>query len=442
MKTIKNILILSFLLTSIVVKAQLEDVIVETYYISEAADSLDVLHGKLEENSVTYRIFIDLEEGYGLRSIFGDTIRPLKMESSELFFNHPTGASVSYNTISDFYPFGNMILDSYITLGFTDDTYFGIPKSEDPDSSVIGGDNHSIGMLSSENPDAGMPVKEKDGLVRIDSLLENYNFVAEFVDDSTFGSRTVNNSFTYLSDFKVIDAVTFEDNQIKGITDENIIMVAQVTTKGELSFSLNCQIVSLTEIEGVKPSFFYYHSDTLLPPDVINRESHRFSNLMNYPLLRGCTDPYFVQYDPEAGIDDGSCRDSIVLGCMDLMACNFDPLANFHVSGICCYGSDSCDDRNLEVVCPDYQDNGISLEVFPNIVSYELQYEVTVPNISTNNNLSIYSIFGNKVRDIKLPDFNGTISDIIEVKDLEKGMYILKIRSENGKTSHKYFIKE
>ncbi len=45
-------------------------------------------------------------------------------------------------------------------------------------------------------------------------------------------------------------------------------------------------------------------------------------------LAGGCTDPAFVQYDPYATQDDGSCGELIVFGCIYDSASNFDPIAN------------------------------------------------------------------------------------------------------------------
>ena len=45
-------------------------------------------------------------------------------------------------------------------------------------------------------------------------------------------------------------------------------------------------------------------------------------------LAGGCTDPAFVEYDPYATQDDGSCGELIVYGCIYDAASNFNPIAN------------------------------------------------------------------------------------------------------------------
>ena len=46
------------------------------------------------------------------------------------------------------------------------------------------------------------------------------------------------------------------------------------------------------------------------------------------PEVLGCTNPEFLEYDPYATSDDGSCSNLLVLGCMYENAINYNPLAN------------------------------------------------------------------------------------------------------------------
>ena len=73
----------------------------------------------------------------------------------------------------------------------------------------------------------------------------------------------------------------------------------------------------------------------------------------------GCTDPLALNYDVNATFDDGSCID-IIAGCLDIQACNYDPLAN--TVGNCNYASlyYDCDgnclnDVDLNGICDEIQ---------------------------------------------------------------------------------------
>ena len=46
------------------------------------------------------------------------------------------------------------------------------------------------------------------------------------------------------------------------------------------------------------------------------------------PVPQGCTDPWFVEYDSQAMIDDGSCETEIIYGCTDPNSINFNEDAN------------------------------------------------------------------------------------------------------------------
>ena len=46
------------------------------------------------------------------------------------------------------------------------------------------------------------------------------------------------------------------------------------------------------------------------------------------PVPQGCTDPWFVEYDPHAVIDDGSCETEAIYGCTIPGSINFNPDAN------------------------------------------------------------------------------------------------------------------
>ncbi|MDG2425038.1 MAG: plastocyanin/azurin family copper-binding protein [Flavobacteriales bacterium] len=56
----------------------------------------------------------------------------------------------------------------------------------------------------------------------------------------------------------------------------------------------------------------------------------------------GCTDPFSAEYDPFAGIDDGSCATPIVLGCTYEAADNYDPTANQDDGSCELSGTSSC----------------------------------------------------------------------------------------------------
>ena len=58
---------------------------------------------------------------------------------------------------------------------------------------------------------------------------------------------------------------------------------------------------------------------------------------MESSSLFGCTDPSYLEYDPIVNQDNGFCTTLILIGCMDVNACNFNLEANFNDDGACIY---------------------------------------------------------------------------------------------------------
>ena len=94
--------------------------------------------------------------------------------------------------------------------------------------------------------------------------------------------------------------------------DDLRVLVAQLTTDGEVSVTLQAPIQdhSLTSTAEVV---------TLIAQGVGDNDP---SN-----NVCGCTDVDALNYDESAEYDDGSCID-VVEGCTDTSACNYDALAN------------------------------------------------------------------------------------------------------------------
>jgi hypothetical protein len=94
------------------------------------------------------------------------------------------------------------------------------------------------------------------------------------------------------------------------------------------------------------------------------------SPFLKYPPECGCTDPEFLEYDPLAACDDGSCQTVVILGCNDPAACNYDPLVNLNVPELCCILPDNCEGLDPELICENLNvselDEESFFQVYPN----------------------------------------------------------------------------
>lgn len=324
----------------------IEAVRVETYYIADAQDATDTIGGGVEAGARTYRIFLDLVPGSNLRAIYGRDGHPLRIESTALLFNHhDRGKKYGHEINNSALDEGVVALDSWLSLGAASNQRAGMRKELDPDGSILGGTANNDGgseevpegLLINSVPEMGFALTERDGLIPHPDGVAPPNFLHTGDDpDDAFGDSTL---VTGLISYDI--RVGCSTPGVHGPDEANELLVAQITTPGELSFSLNI------EVEQANGSVVRYVAEnTELAPD------ETANGFLTYPPLCGCTDPQFLEYDPAAGCDDGSCATTIVYGCLDMAACNYDPDANFNVTALCCYGPGNCNGLDVDLLCP------------------------------------------------------------------------------------------
>lgn len=327
-------------------QADIENVIVETYYVSDANDATDLTGGGLTEGSVTYRVFIDLCAGCGLRALYGDANHALSITSTAPFFNHADrGRTFGHQLNNAALTEGTAPLDSYLTLGRGSSQRLGVPKALDGDGSQVGGANNdggsamvAGGLLVNSTPAMGPALTVADGLLPLGGVpgvpsgfIASGDDPAAMLNDATASSAFVSN------DCRIACGAP----GATGPTAENQVLIAQLTTTGALTFHLNLEV---ERPDGVVVKYVAT-GDTLLPGEIL-------SGLLVYPPDCGCTDPDYLEFDPLAGCDDGSCLTPIVFGCLDPEACNYSTTANFNVPQLCCYGIGDCNGLDPYLVCP------------------------------------------------------------------------------------------
>lgn len=218
----------------------LEGIVVEKYYIANAADVANATANSavtpLTTNSITYRVYVNLADGWKLNNIWGNGPHPLTVNTTTAFFNDPNnGVSVnSGGTSLNNYKSNTAFLDSYFTLGNVCAGKLGILKSEDTDGTV----GNTQGLLVN-NPggcfgDPIMGVSGKDGLVA-----------------GTVQTLTTLGLPTSINIFDQINGGSFSMNGgaislLAGIQGPagsgNKVLIGQFTTDGVFTFALNLQI--------------------------------------------------------------------------------------------------------------------------------------------------------------------------------------------------------
>ncbi|MBI1266282.1 MAG: hypothetical protein GC193_02500 [Cryomorphaceae bacterium] len=313
----KNLLtsIVLLLSTGVVFGQGLEDIIVETYYISDANDATDTDGGFLPEGSVSYRIYVDMAPGYEVQAVYGNSNHTLRISTSTFFFNNEdrgatTGTGIALNRFDD----NTVAADTYVTLGGPTATTLAVLKSEDTNGAVANSD----GFMQSTNPLAGIPMSVQDGMIpgSLPSAV-----VSVGLDLSMFDNE--NSSVSLLSNggaWSVLEGVV-------GPTPTNRVLLAQITTDGDLEFELNIQLGTPTG--GVEQ---YVASNPI--------GNEQFFAGLTFPSLGvdGCTSATACNYNPSANNDDGSCLEPVA-GCSECNGADLE-LIDSDGDGIC--DADDC----------------------------------------------------------------------------------------------------
>ena len=105
MKTLRLITNLCFLFFAGNVFSQgLEGIVVEKYYIANAADVAGAPSGAstaLTTSTVVYRVYVDMAANYKFNQLFGNSTNTMTVNTTTAFYNYPDyGVSLNPGTIS------------------------------------------------------------------------------------------------------------------------------------------------------------------------------------------------------------------------------------------------------------------------------------------------------------------------------------------------------
>ncbi len=432
------ILSLFFLILSISSFAQIQKVFVEKYYISDALDATDTIGGLLEAGSTTYRVYVDLFPGSKIKKIYGDANHMLKFASTSMFFNNISeGQTFAKDITKSRLGENTVALDSWLTIGLVtkpSSKVMGVPKIYDGSGSFVGGLNNDGGsanipggLLTNTDPLAGIPLTVSDGndtlSVPIGSWFD-YGFLSSNSDDSTIFGSLVQDTILECNNCGL------QYSGISGVNpDSNFVLVAQLTTKGDLSFELNLEIIDTTG-SVIK----YVANDNVLLTD------EKLSRYLKYPFTEicGCGDSNYLEYLADRDCDNqDSCKNIIVFGCMDPMSCNYDINANVNIPSLCCYPG-KCNDRDLALVCPQLVvTRDADFDFYPNPVKDILN--VTSKDKSSSAKYIVYNAVGQKMMDGGIADSENSFQ--INASDFDSGIYFVRIFNDTM-SSYNTFIKE
>ena len=229
----KILFVLVLVILGVFAKAQngLENIIVEKYYISNAADAA-ASHGVLPVGSITYRIYVDMLPGYSFQMAYGNANHNLVFHTTTGFFNNEDYGATTPNGITVAHSQKNTVmLDSWISAGGAASGKFGVLKTTDTDGSI----GNTDGLLQNTDSHAGIPVKTEDGMMpgTLSSIttLGLDNVIEVFDATSNAGN-----------DFTVTNGAWSVLGGVQGLDTTNRVLIAQITTDGIFNYALNIQI--------------------------------------------------------------------------------------------------------------------------------------------------------------------------------------------------------
>lgn len=249
--------------------AALEGIVVETYYISDANDAADTDGAgvpQLTAGAKTYRIYVNMKPGYILESVFGNTEHPLDLTTTTEFWNNTDRGDVTGDLIDAARLDENTVaLDSWISMGAASDDHWGLPKVADTDGSVVGGSNNDGGsngvpggLLVNNDALIGIPLTTADGLLAgTVPTVTTIGLTLDVLNDTPGASlATTNGAWAILGG-------------TSGGTNDNSVLIAQLTTSGQLSFHLNMRVGIPDSLQCQSPGCHEYidYFATIVPGD-------------------------------------------------------------------------------------------------------------------------------------------------------------------------------
>ena len=215
----------------------LEGIIIENYYIADVSDAQNTEGGYLKPGSVTYRIYVDLKPMYSLQAVYGIPGHPLKIATTTYFFNNTVYGGATANDVSRLkLDQHTTMLDSWISVGAASDADYGILKSSDTYNSFTNKND----ILKSNNPNAGIPLTKYDGLLAASPQRVVSLFGIEKKDLDFFNNT--NDTAAHGQLFTTENGSWASFGGAYGTDTTNRVLIAQLTTDGQLSFELNLQL--------------------------------------------------------------------------------------------------------------------------------------------------------------------------------------------------------
>ncbi|MBK9076585.1 MAG: hypothetical protein IPL77_16735 [Flavobacteriales bacterium] len=219
----------AILLAPVIARSQaIDSVFVEVYHVQPS----DVAG---EPPLTTYRVFVDLAPEHELQMVYGDEKHQLRIHTTTAFHNDTVnGAKFAHQVNADRLNASPLALDSWLTIGAASDQHMAVPRAMDTDGSILECPPYPARKGKKEVALLNIPAPlcSSDGLMPYPEIREvvNFNFASGYLGKVKGNLlETTNGAWAVLGGKA-------------GVTENNLLLIAQISTTGTLSFLLNLQI--------------------------------------------------------------------------------------------------------------------------------------------------------------------------------------------------------
>jgi hypothetical protein len=362
----------------------LEKIIVEKYYITNAADateadqeavdfSLPVTTNVLPAGSTTYRIYADMLPGYKLLSIYADAphAHALIFRTTTSFYNHPEADNTPATTTKVKITNSLRAIDSYFTLGSVCTTTYGILKKDDDGlMNTITTAGNTTGVLLNNTTEMGVPLTTQDGMIAGTATIVKPSFGGFANELDPLGDGTIVGDTMILHDGSIYTTT----GAVGPVPADNTVLIAQLTTNGKLSFHLNV-LIQAPDGKGE----FYVSSN---PQQDVPNQHEIYIPSLNYP-------------------------DSTATGISDI---------------------------------PKKVYNDILFSVYPNPANDQITMNFTASEPNSKGTYTIYGLIGDVIAYKELNSMTGPQKEVVDISSFAQGLYTIQLNI-NGVTSTKKIIK-
>lgn len=214
----------------------LKNIIVEKYYVSNAADAVGS-SGTLPAGSFTYRIYVEMQAGYKFKAAYGvpSPVHQLIFTTTTSFFNNTDYGSTVPTFSKANAAKNSTLIDSYLTVGAACAGNYGVLKTEDDGLNNIV-NNTSPKILQNNDIRAGIALTTQDGLLA--GTPEAVTIVGFADTDINMFNDGIVSGNSFISSNGAWSSL----NGASGPTSNNRVLIAQITTDGVFHYELNIQL--------------------------------------------------------------------------------------------------------------------------------------------------------------------------------------------------------